>query len=150
MPPKKGGTPPTEPPTTPPVSTGGGGDGDEQESLLAAVKKMKELAEQMAGGRKALITHEDFSLVPVTLVGSWFLRLENGDVVWQGAVVAEPQAGVYLVHIDRQEPGVENVQRLVTLQQMATDDDGYEWRFYDSEELARNAYAASITATKKE
>jgi hypothetical protein len=149
MPPKQGGTPPTQPPTTPPVRTGGGGDGDEQQSLKAAVAKMAELAEKYVGSRKAFVTDEEFSLVPVTLVGSWFHRLENGEIVWQGVVVAEPQAGVYLVQLDRQEPGVENVQRLVTLQQMATDDDGYEWRFYDSEELARNAFGASITAKKE-
>jgi hypothetical protein len=139
--------PPGGPPPEVPVKTGGGGDGDDSESLRSAIAKMTELALKLAGSRKAFVTDADFVLTPKTLVGSWFHRLEDEEVVWQGVVVAEPQPGAYLVQIDKQEPGVENVQRLIGISQMFSDDD--EWRFYDSEEQAQNAFA-HWKSTRKE
>jgi hypothetical protein len=133
-----------------PTQTGGGGDGDDGESMRSAIAEMAAQAVAAnSGGRKAFVTDDDFQLVPDTLVGSWFHRLENDAVVWQGVVVAEPQPGVYLVQIDKQEPGVWNVQRLVALQTMLVDDDGYDWRFFDSEELAQNAYAHWMSTRKE-
>jgi len=89
-------------------------------------------------------------LDPASLVGSWFHRLVDGDMVWQGVVVGEPQPGVYLVQIDRLDIGAERVQRLIPIQRMAADDhDGEEWRFYDDDERARIAFAAWV-ATERE
>jgi len=99
--------------------------------------------------RVAFVSHEDFTLVPQSLVGSWFHRLENDEIVWQGVVVAEPQSGVYLCSVDRLALGVKFVQRLVTLEKMSDDDDGQGWRFYDNEEACRVAYAAWVVAAEK-
>ena len=65
-------------------------------------------------------------------------------MVWQGVVVAEPQAGTYLVQVDRMGPGAVNVQRLITMAMLTNDDDGYDWRFYDSAAQAREAYATYV------
>lgn len=97
------------------------------------------LPPKKAGRKDALA---DFELGPLSLVGSWFHRLENDDIVWQGQVVGEVQAGAYLLQVDVMEPGAVNVQRLVDLRTMMSDDDGYDWRFYDSEHEATAAYAA--------
>jgi hypothetical protein len=90
--------------------------------------------------RKAFI--EDCDLDPNSLVGSWFLALENGSVVWKGVVVGQPAPTTYLVQVDTLEQGVIDAQRLVTLDQMSNADDGYDWRFYDTEEGARDAFVA--------
>lgn len=90
-------------------------------------------------GRKAFLAACD--LDPGSLVGSWFHRLENDCIVWQGQVVGEPQAGVYLMQIDKLMPGASDVQRLFKMDVLTNDDDGYDWRFYDSESKARAAYA---------
>jgi hypothetical protein len=141
--------PPGGPPPEVPTKTGGGGDGDDAESLRAAVAAMTALALKLAGSRKAFVTDENFVLTPKTLVGSWFHRLEADEIVWQGVVVAEPQPGAYLVQIDKQEPGVENVQRLIGLGQMVSGDLEDEWRFYDSEEQAKSAYAHWMSTRKE-
>jgi hypothetical protein len=146
---KEHGPPSGPPPPEVPTKTGGGGD-DDDNSLREAIAQMAAQAvEQAAGSRKEFVTSERFVLVPETLVGSWFHRLENGEIIWQGVVVAEPQPGAYLVQIDRQEPGVENVQRLIGLESMLADDDGYDWRFYDTEEQAQNAFARSLSTRKE-
>lgn len=75
-------------------------------------------------------------LMPDTLVGSWFHKLEvpsgayQPEMVWQGIVVAEPQAGVYLLDIENYG------QRLVSLPQILAED----WHFYDTDEAMRLAY----------
>jgi hypothetical protein len=138
--------PPGGPPPEVPTKTGGGGDGDDGESLRSVIAKMAEQAIRLGGTRKAFVTDDSFVLVPETLVGSWFHRLEDDEIVWQGVIVAEPQPGAYLVQIDKQEQGVENVQRLVGLGQMIGDDD--EWRFYDTEEQAQNAFAHWMSTRK--
>lgn len=85
-----------------------------------------------------------------TLVGSWFHALEEDVIVWQGIVVAEPQPGVYLLHVDTLEPGARNVQRLVGLEKMVDDEDNAsDWRFFDTEEQARNAYAEWLITEKE-
>lgn len=101
-----------------------------------------------SGGRDRLefVSDDAFDLNPHSLVGSWFLRLEDGDVVWLGAVVGEPAQGVYLLSVDRLAPGANRVQRLVKLDQMSDDDDGNGWRFYDDEESCRVAWAAWLVA----
>jgi hypothetical protein len=132
-----------------PTKTGGGGD-DDAESLRSAIAKLSEAAVAAnVGSRKGFVTDADFVLVPETLVGSWFHRLEDDEIVWQGVVVAEPQPGVYLVQIDKQEPGVENVQLLISLHRMLEDETGADWRFYDTEDRASNAYAHWMSTRKE-
>jgi hypothetical protein len=141
-PPKKGGTPPTQPPTEVPTRTGGNGD----DEVAGRIADATELAVRSGKDRKALVTDEDFEFSIASLVGSWFHRLENDRMVWQGVVVAEPQPGVYLLQVDKLDAGAENVQRLATMAQLTTDDDGYDWRFYDSENQARSAYARWVAS----
>lgn len=75
-------------------------------------------------------------LSPDTLVGSWCHRLVQNQMVWQGIVVCEPQAGVYLIEM-LDQPGQRGHQVLVSLPQMLEEG----WRFYDSDELMHEAYA---------
>jgi hypothetical protein len=89
--------------------------------------------------RLEYVTGEEFSFSPVSLVGSHFHRLENDEMVWQGTVVAEVQAGKYLLHVKRLS-GAKDVQVLMTIDQLAYTDEGYEFRFYDSEEKANQAF----------
>jgi len=65
-------------------------------------------------------------------------------MIWQGIVVAEPQPSMYLLQIDKLDIGAENVQVLAPLLEMLgeTEDDGF--RFYDTEDEARSAYAQWI------
>lgn len=91
----------------------------------------------------------DFEFSPGSLIGSWFHRLENDEMVWQGVVLAEVGAGIFLLHVDKLAPGAENVQRLMPLDQLVNDDDGYDWRFYDSEDEARSAYARWVAAERE-
>jgi hypothetical protein len=149
----KGGTPPTKPPAVDRTKTGGNGD-DEGRSLRAQLDALSEHVgpgepEEVVKSRKEFVTADEFSFNPATLVGSWFHRLENDLMVWQGVIVAEPQPGVYLAQIDRLDLGAENVQRLVTMAQLTADEDGYDWRFYDTEAEAKSAYAAWV-ATERE
>lgn len=137
-----------QPPTVP-VKTGGGGDDGEDDGRVLPALSNPEAPSELIKQRKQLIEHEDFEFSPGSLVGSWFHRLENDRMVWQGAVVAEPQPGVYLLQVDRLGPGAEQVQRLVKLEQLVNDEDGYDWRFYDTENEARSAYAKWV-ATERE
>jgi hypothetical protein len=102
---KEHGPPDGPPPPEVPTKTGGGGD-DDNDSLREAIARMAAQAvEQAVGSRKEFVTSSTFVLVPDTLVGSWFHRLEN--------------------------------------------DDGYDWRFYDTEEQAQNAFARSLSTRKE-
>lgn len=92
--------------------------------------------------RKADIAERPLS--PRSLVGSWFIHLENGEAVEEGLIVAEPQPGAYLldaeVRPDPDRPGiVKRSQRLVEAVSMI-DKDGSEWRFYDQPIQMREAY----------
>jgi hypothetical protein len=111
--------------------------------------------------RRLFVLDEDFSLEPDSLIGSVFHVFVEGEIIWQGAVVAEPQAGRYLCDIDTLEEGVDRVQRLFALDTlMGLGDeqrrivenaigDGkapivnptIEWRLYDTEAQARAAFA---------
>jgi hypothetical protein len=123
--------------------------------------------------RHLFAVDETMSLEPDTLVGSAFLVLQEGDVIWQGVIVGEPQAGRYLCHIDQLQnsPDVKKVQRIFSLDTlMGLGDEGrrliegainsasapvvgpdLEWRLYDSEEAATEAYKdwASATLTRE-
>jgi hypothetical protein len=163
MPAKQTGGPPVPPIPTTPTKTGGGGGGDDGHQpgdVLEPITRALAEDEQPVVKRRVDFLHGEqtrsvlpddyeFSFSPKTLVGSWFLRLENDDVIWKGVVVAEPAHATYLVQIDKLDEGAENVQRLIPLERMVNDDDGYDWRFYDSEAEARNAYVAWTTSARK-
>ena len=89
--------------------------------------------------RAAMAADADLSME--SLVGSWFHRLENDRMVWQGIVVAEPQPGVYLLHGQRLDIGASDVQVVMPLDRMSYTDEGYEWRFYNTEQDALRAFA---------
>jgi hypothetical protein len=122
----------------PQPKTGGGGDG----SHGAGDTRIEEAAGK---SRKGWIVSPDFAFNPASLVGSWFHSLENDEIVEQGVVVAEPQPGVYLVQLDKLAPGAEQVQVLMTLDTMVSNEN----RFYDNENEARSAYALWV-ATPRE
>jgi hypothetical protein len=160
---KQTGGPPVPPIPTVPTKTGGGGGGDDGpgpgDVLEPAVRAMEEDEQPVLkrridflhgeADRSVLPDDYEFSFSPKTLVGSWFLRLENDDVIWKGVVVAEPAAATYLVQIAKLDEDAENVQRLIPLERMVNDDDGYDWRFYDSEAEAQDAYVTWDLAARK-
>jgi hypothetical protein len=163
MPPaKKGGTPPAQPPTKTPTKTGGGGDGSQvaaaqpeadEDDQRFVLKRRVDLFRGKLDESQVPDDYE-FSLNPGSLVGSWFHRLDNDAIVWQGCVVGIagdlPMEGpVYLCQIDKLDVGAEKVQRLIPLSRLVNDEDGYDWRFYDSENEARAAFAAWV-ATERE
>lgn len=89
----------------------------------------------------------EVELNPQNLVGSYFHRIENGEMVWGGIVVGEIRSGpedtIYLVHV--YGDGLEGspkagAQVAITLSRMLAKDEGYEWRFYDTEEAMREAF----------
>jgi hypothetical protein len=117
--------------------------------------------------RREFVRDEDFSLEQDTLVGSWFHVLVGGDMVWQGVVVAEPQAGRYLCHIDQLADDAKKVQRVFSLDTLMgygeeakrllegafaearapVVDPHIEWRLYDSESAAIAAYQEWATSS---
>jgi hypothetical protein len=88
---------------------------------------------------------QEMQLDPQSLVGSWFHRIENDAMYWQGVVVAEPKSGHYLLHVTSAANMPDNVQRIVPIERMLGDDDGYEWRFYDTQQEAIDAYSKWLT-----
>jgi hypothetical protein len=150
------------PPHTPTADKrlGGGGDGDDDGGVVIPTPEIIEDGELAptikrridflhgTQGRSQLPATYEFSFSPSSMVGSWFHRLENDEIVWQGVVVGEPQPGTYLVQIERLEFGVENAQRLIALETMLNDDDGYDWRFYDNREAALTAFQNWIAARR--
>lgn len=119
-----------------PTKTGGDGPDPSQDQ---GVIRMDEDEPQIKV-RKEFVTGEDFSFNPVSLIGSWFHRLENDEILWQGVIVGEPGPGHYLCEISRMAPGAENVQVIINVKDMLLADEGYEWRFFDSEDKATVAF----------
>jgi hypothetical protein len=111
--------------------------------------------------RREFVVDDDFSLEPGTLVGSVFHVVRDMTIIWQGVVVGEPQAGIYLCEIDNLEEGAKKIQRLFSLDtMMGLGDEGrrlldgaygdarapvidpyLEWRFYDNEDAATKAFS---------
>jgi hypothetical protein len=78
-------------------------------------------------------------LTPASLVGSFVHRnvgTDDDGGVWQGAVVAEPAPGIYLIEWFSWIAGDSTHQTLVPI----TDMTGPGWRIYDTAEWMRNAY----------
>lgn len=90
--------------------------------------------------RRAWADDPDIQLNPASLIGSHFHKLEDDEMVWQGIVVAEPAAGLYLLSIDQVAPHARRVQRLIDVNAMAVDTPEVEWRFYDTEDAAKDAF----------
>lgn len=91
-------------------------------------------------GRRAGL--EGMELNPTSLVGSWFHRVTDGEVDWQGVIVSEPAPGVFLVEVDRSIKGIDVLQTLVPIREMIEGE--HEWRFYDADHTMREAYAAWV------
>jgi hypothetical protein len=72
------------------------------------------------------------SLAPDSLVGSFFHS--DAKRGWQGAVVAEPHPGVYLVELFEWLAGSSTSQHLVRIEDMVG------WQFYDTAEWMDSAY----------
>lgn len=72
------------------------------------------------------------SLAPGSLVGSFFHS--DAKRGWQGAVVAEPRPGIYLVELFEWLAGSSASQHLVRIEDMAG------WQFYDTAEWMTNTY----------
>lgn len=112
--------------------------------------------------RLLYVQDEDFSLSPDSLVGSHFHVIVEGELIWQGAVVGEPQPGKYLCQVSKLEEGALNVQRIFSCDTlMGLGEEGrriiegaiaevkapvvapsIEWRLYDSQAHADRAYVA--------
>jgi hypothetical protein len=71
-------------------------------------------------------------LPPGSLVGSFFHS--DAEREWQGAVVAEPHPGVYLVELFEWLAGSSTSQHLVRIEDLVG------WQFYDSAEWMDSAY----------
>lgn len=97
--------------------------------------------------RAALASEVELS--PVSLVGSYFHRMENGEMVWAGVVVAEPQPGLYLCRCDRLDGRERGAQVLYPIADMVARDPGYEWRFYDTAEEQAEAFAEYVVTAAR-
>lgn len=137
---------PPQPPATVAKSTGGGGNDPRPDFTIVATA---EGPVKVWKRRKPMVTDEDFGFNPKSLIGSWFHRLENDRIVWSGVILAEPQSATYLVHVDRIDIGAENVQRLIPLERMVNDEEGYDWRFYDTEADAKDAFNLWLSTERK-
>lgn len=123
-------------------------DGQQLADELGEQKQPEPQASSEAVLRDRLAIAKAVELSPDSLGGSWFHRLENGVMIWDGCVVGEVQAGIYLVAITYGLEGATEeakVQLMVDLVTMCAKDPGYEYRFYDSREqmhAARQQYEA--------
>ena len=121
-------------------------DGQELADELGA--QPDQTKEDVGVERDRLATAKTAELAYDSLGGSWFHRLESGEMIWDGCVVGEVQAGIYLVAITYGLEGATEearVQLMVDLVQMVAKDVGYEYRFYDTREqmhAARQQYEA--------
>jgi hypothetical protein len=79
---------------------------------------------------------DQFELSVDALTKSWFVRRDGSQVVF-GQVLCEPQPGMYLVDLEFDGHDGPTEQRVVTIKEMASDEDWPEWRFFDSRKEAR-------------
>lgn len=72
---------------------------------------------------------------PLALVGKWFHSFDDdGDVLWQGQIIAHVDDAYYLVQLHESGGGDKGPQRLTTLAQMT------EWQIYEAVEQMREWY----------
>jgi hypothetical protein len=88
----------------------------------------------------------EVELDPMSLVGSYCHRVENGEIVWAGIVVGEVQPGRYLIELDGCLEGAKSrsVQVIQSIDSLLAKDEGYEWRFYNTELAMKDAYAEHV------
>ena len=94
----------------------------------------------MAAAEKAAGTAEK----EAKLVGKSFHSFKNGIVEWQGRILGEPSAGVFLIQLYSWIDGRETDQKLIPFSEMQ------DWAFYASDEAMiaayENKYAAETRA----
>ena len=79
------------------------------------------------------------------MIGRWFHSHHlNGDIEWQGQILARPEPGIYLVQLCSWFTGEANGQKLVPLADMKG------WTFYDTAEEMNEACDRQATRTRKE
>jgi len=90
--------------------------------------------------RRKLASEAGLSIA--SLIGSWFHTLENGTIIWAGLVVAEVQPGKYLCQVTKGLAGntTGTAQLVFDLERMLARDEGYEFRFYDREDVQVEAF----------
>jgi hypothetical protein len=118
------------------------GVNEERKTFQIAVEEAEAAVNALAENDHAREREESIqecALGPHSLVGSWFHKLEGGNVCWQGSVVAEPQPGVYLLELHNWQNGKSAHQRLVSIREMAEQEAGWEYRWYDEAEWMRLA-----------
>jgi hypothetical protein len=89
---------------------------------------------------------EYLALTPTSLVGSYFHRVEEGEIVWAGIVVAELAQGsgppVYLLEVAQ---GMSEDQR-APVQVPATAEQLETFRFFNTREKAQDAYIEHVVS----
>lgn len=105
-------------------------------------KKDDELDQSLWKNRSGQVLADDFALSPVSLIGSWFHRLENGMIIWDGLVVGMIGFNV-LLEVRSGLDGLDRstAQVMLNVDKLTAKDDGYEFRFYDDREQMQSAYA---------
>lgn len=97
------------------------------------------MSSQSSGQGSDRLTEAIRSLEPNSLVGSYFHSFgPEGQLDRQGAVVAEPQPGLYLVELFEWLAGGSSCQRLVRVEDML------DWQFYDTAEWMNNVFEHEI------
>jgi hypothetical protein len=144
LPPPGDGNGGQEPPEPPAVTSGG-----EPPAEPSAADRYKARAEEVASNPEARDRRkqaEAFPLDPGSLLGSWFHKIENNKITQEGLVIGQPEAGHYLLSVTSGLEGAEKstAQVIVRFEHMVTADEGYEFRFYDAEDLMRAAYAEFV------
>lgn len=108
-------------------------EGDD-EALVIPTDFHDQVEETDGRDRRGLATGVD--LDPHSLPGSYFHRVEAGQIIWAGVVVGEPQDGKYLFQVDEGLEGADRGVRPqipISFDQMLADEPG-TWRFYDTEQ----------------
>jgi hypothetical protein len=144
----------TLPPSEPDEPDKGKGKVEDDDSSPELSDAAEEILHGGAEGEKArdrCKLAESVVLDPGSLVGSFFLRLENGEIIWDGMVVAEPQAGQYLLSVRGLVGALRSPTQVVwALDRMVAKDEGYEFRFYDTREAMLAATAEYLNPITEE
>lgn len=101
--------------------------------------EVTEEGELPAGRDRGEIARE-IDLNPLSLVGSWFHRIEGDEVLWDGVVVGEVQPGKYLLEIRRGLGERVGPQVVMPIEELGG------FRFYDTEEKMTQAYVEFVVS----
>jgi len=129
-------------------------DGEERpltaEEVIASAKAAEEdSSAPTTKNRDRFVLALEVELSPLSLVGSCFISFSAGGAELWGVVVGEPQPGTYLCFVDSGLDGGKG-QIIVPIEAMATQGDADEWRFYDTWDQMRQAYAEYETRREVE